>query len=296
VIALASVACADASADAGGRRLYFERCARCHGEAAEGDGPDASRFAEPPPRLRGNPVLHDYSDSELVEFVRHGKELRLELRPEALRAEASRTEDLFRFLHRLPTIDWHLADSGREIYYDRCLPCHDDYGRPQARRPSGVAHLPRDLSREDFQSSITDERLRELVRHGTGRMPALAPQIAEPEARAIAAFVRLLSPGYELYDRYCQVCHGIHGEGAESAVTELPHPKFAFDAQFFRRKDPEEIRAGIWHMLRRARPRMPHFGESLTEGELRSILAYLRSLPKESTRPGDVRPRTDTVS
>jgi mono/diheme cytochrome c family protein len=110
-------------------------------------------------------------------------------------------------------------------------------------------------------------------------MPALVPRVTEREAADLTRFVRLFSPGYELYDRYCSSCHGPHGEGATGALLTRPAPHFAFDDLYFTKHSSDEVRQSIWHMLEDKTPSMPHFHETLSEGEVQAILLYLRSLP-----------------
>jgi hypothetical protein len=67
--------------------------------------------------------------------------------------------------------------------------------------------------------------------------------------------VRLLSPGYELYDRFCAVCHGLDGtppwvnpqdaSGAEIVLEGLP----TFDDEYFRIRSEDQVRSWVRHML-----------------------------------------------
>lgn len=269
---------ADDADVARGRGLYFRHCFDCHGPKARGDGPDAEYLARRPADLVAGGALDRYSDEEIVRFVREGRELRLEVRPGALRRHVKDSEAIYQFLRRLPSMDWEKVEGGEEIYFNRCTPCHDAYGRPQADLPEGVRRAPRDLSDPGFQKKVTDEELLAAIRHGRRGMPALVPPPGPEEARRLLPFVRLLSPGYALYDRFCLGCHGAYGEGAVGALGDALAPGFAFDGEFFRTKSAEEIRAGIWHMLREKSRRMPHFRDLLTEEEVKAILVYLRTL------------------
>ena len=109
-------------------------------------------------------------------------------------------------------------------------------------------------------------------------MRKLHPPPSEADAPPLVSFVRLLSPGYELYYRYCVSCHGPHGRSGETKAGG--RPRFVFDERYFRSLYAEDLRERIWHMLRGVKPEMPHFDATLTTGEVRAILAYLRSLPK----------------
>lgn len=269
---------------ASGQAAYLRRCAGCHGREGLGDGPDAPIFGAKPADLRADSLLRSYSDPELTARLLEGRQLRLEVRPDALRTHAVDTEALYQYLRRLPATRWETVDAGEGVYFERCVDCHGRYGHPPASLPPGVRR-PRDLSHPEFQSSVTDAELAVLARHGKDHMPALIPRLRKEEASQVSSFLRSLSAGREIYDRYCMSCHGAHGvpqaEPFAETVTAVP----TFDAGYFSRTDPEETRRAIWHMLQDARPVMPHFREILTPDELRDILVYLRSLPSGRAVP-----------
>jgi mono/diheme cytochrome c family protein len=254
--------------------LYVRHCAECHGAAGKGDGPTASVLTKSPTDLTDRELWTALSRDEVTRFVLGGRRLRLELRPGALRKHAAETESIYAFLRSLPSVDWAAVEEGEATYLDRCLPCHDPWGHPQRIRPAGT-RLPRDLSEKSFQRTVDDEALARAVRHGRKGMPALVPPISHADARSIVAYVRMLSPGYELYDRYCLSCHGPYGEGAISALDDASAPDFALDADFFAHRSEDEIHAGIWHMLREKNQWMPHFAGILTTEEVRRIVAML---------------------
>jgi mono/diheme cytochrome c family protein len=277
-----------------GRARYMAQCARCHGANGIGDGPDAPLLRNPPADLRRSEILDAFSDEKLAALVRDGKVSRLELRPEAITRQAADTEALYRFIRKLPQIPWKSVDAGAELYFERCTPCHGGYGRPESALPPGVSRRPQDLSDDAFQASVSDRELRWLVRHGRRGMPVVLPRVTESEAADLIHFVRLLSPGFELYETFCSTCHGLRGEGATGALLATPPllvtpaPHFAFDASYFRTHTGDEIRQAIWHMLENETPSMPHFAETLSTPEVKSILIYLRSLPRLPTgSPGE---------
>ena len=260
-----------------GRRLYEENCERCHGVTGRGDGPDATLFASPPRDLQSG-FLDRYPTDDLVRRVRSGVPLELGLDVAALRARAADVEAIARHLERLPTIDWRRVEEGQEVYVDRCELCHGSTGKSELTLPPG-ARAPRDLSDPAYQATVDDRALAELVRHGRAGMPAIGPPMARDEVEALAAFVRLLSPGYVLYDRYCAACHGDDGRGAGSLAEEDERPSVVFDRKYFARRDPEQVRTAVWHMLATKRPSMPHFRRVLSSAEVRAIIGYLKRAP-----------------
>ncbi len=257
-----------------GERLYRKHCASCHGDSGRGDGPDAALFAEPPRDLRAA-FLKKYSVDDLVQRIRSGRALELLFDLPKLRERAADVESLFAHLQRLPKLEWQVVEHGRESFENRCAQCHGASGQPPAKLPRGVRR-PVDLSTPAYQRALSDAQLAELVRHGLHGMPALTPRVAADDVRALVAFVRVLSPGFIIYDRYCAVCHGDDGQGVGSFAEAVPLPALAFDSAYFARRDPEEIRAALWHMVAQQKATMPHYHWVIDEATARAIVEYLR--------------------
>ena len=271
-----------ASASPTGADLYAVHCARCHGSTARGDGPDADLFRTRPPDLLGGFVSR-YPTEDLVRRIRQGVRLKLALDP-GLRRRAVETEQLVQHLERLPIVNWRLVERGEELFVDRCEICHGPYGRPSSAFPPGVAQ-PANLSEPQFQKRIRDDAIAETVRRGHGSMPGLVPRIAASDVPAVVAFVRLLSPGYEQYSRYCAACHGDDGRGPGIRFGDTgPTPTVVFDAAYFARTDPERVRASVWHMVDERQLEMPHLGKTLDEAEARAIVTYLKRVDSSPAR------------
>jgi mono/diheme cytochrome c family protein len=249
--------------------LYAAHCAACHGPQGHGDGPDAALFRPRPRDLRE--VLRHHADVDIVRTIRLSAPLPLALDPPAVRARVGEVEAIAAHVRRLPGADWPRVDRGRVVFARACAGCHGELGTP----PPGPTP-PRDLADPAFQRSVSDVALAEAVRHGRPGMvpvPGLAPE--DPEA--LAAFVRLLSPGYVLYRRWCASCHGEDGLAGD-VVDPGRAPRVRFDREWVRTTDPERLRVAVWHMLDAQRPAMPHFGRVLTEAEAAAIVAALRRL------------------
>ncbi len=262
------------AAAADGNRLYRRYCANCHGADGRGDGPDAAIFSRPPRDLRSG-FLNRYPTEELVQRVREGKPLELAFDLPALRARAGEVEAVVAYLKHLPAVNWKLAAPGRDLYATRCALCHGAFGKPGAAQPAGV-RTPRDLSDPAVQRSLSDRELVVLVRHGREGMPALIPRVPESAGPSLVAFVRLLSPGFVIYDTYCANCHGDDGRGVHTNGRELQAPKVVFDGAYFARRDPEELRGSVWHMIGEQQPKMPHHRWALDEAQARAIIEYLK--------------------
>ena len=278
VLALAGVPARAQERD--GRFLYDAYCAACHGPEARGDGVDADLFSPPPADLRSG-ILSQYADDALVERIRHGRPLGLARDPERLRGRAADTEMLVAHLRRLPALRWRRIERGQEFYVDRCEVCHGPFGHPSTILPLGVTRPPRDLSDPAYQRRTSDTTLLERARHGRRGMPAIAGLDVAENRDALLAYLRLLSPGYEHYSRFCAGCHGDDGRGPGVDWAAAPRPHVVFDEPYFAKKDPEVLRRDVWHMLGANEPQMPHMSRVLRPRDVRAILAFLRRLPSE---------------
>jgi mono/diheme cytochrome c family protein len=279
-IVVLGAAATGAAGQRDGRELYAAYCASCHGPHARGDGVDADLFSPPPPNLRSG-VLRKHSDDALVEWIRHGR--RLPLGKDAVRRkmQSDDTEMLVAHLRRLPDLRWRRIERGQEIYVDRCEVCHGPFGHASTVLPRGVTTPPRDLSDPAYQAATSDATLLERARHGHHAMPAVGGLDVPENGEALVAYLRLMTPGYETYSRFCAGCHGDDGRGPGVDWATERRPIVVFDAAYFARKDPEQLRRQVWHMLDDAAPQMPHMSRVLSPGDVRAILTYLRTLRPE---------------
>ncbi len=258
----------------GGYRLH---CAPCHGPTGRGDGPEASLFRPRPRNLRDG-VLDRYPVDDLVASVRDGTPLRLAFDPAALQARAHEVEAIVSYLQRLPTIDWRRAAPGEALYIERCETCHGRFGTPDARRAGG-GPVPADLADRAVQDAISDVGIANVAHHGHRGMPAVHGLERDADSKAVVAYVRLLSPGFALYARYCAGCHGDDGRADTLVEPGGNVPIVPFDARWLARQDPDALRAKVWHMLAAQRPAMPHYRTRLTHAQAHAILEYLRNAP-----------------
>jgi mono/diheme cytochrome c family protein len=274
VALLVGLAAGAVAADPGpeGAQLYFALCSSCHGIDGHGDGPDASLFLPGPRNLREGSLAS--RDTDLVKAILDGARRPLALDAEALRARLKDTEALVTHLEAIPEVNWRLVARGQELYLDRCKSCHGTFGRPV--RDDESTPPPRDLSTPAFQRSVADDELVRAVRHGRPGMPPIPTLRSDDDARALLAFVRVLSPGFELYSRHCASCHGDDGRPQREFVEPRQRPTAAFDRGWLARRDPTQLRAAVSHMLENRTPGMPHFRRTLSELEARAIIRYLR--------------------
>ena len=258
-----------------GERLYRRNCAPCHGPAGHGDGPDATLFVPPPPNLRAG-ILARHEPERLARRVLDGTPLALARGPAAEHDRTEQVEALVTHLRRMPTIDWARVEEGEALWVDQCESCHGPFGRPPPRTA-----VP-DLSSPAWQAGHSDVSLAALVRHATPGQMGLHSAPDAADTRALVTYVRFLSPGFELYSRYCASCHGEDGHGAGAdEIGPGTHPTVMFDRAWERGIDDERLRARVWHMMAGQKPTMPHLRNRLDEAQVGAIIAYLRGLPPE---------------
>lgn len=94
--------------------------------------------------------------------------------------------------------------------------------------------------------------------------------------------------GKELYMQACAACHGADGKGSPQVLLgfETPPPDFT-DCNFATR-EPDADWFAVAHQggpVRGFAPEMPAFGDALTEEELLSILAFIRTFCDDDAWP-----------
>jgi mono/diheme cytochrome c family protein len=270
-----------------GEVLYLRHCADCHGWEGRGDGPLASILVGKPTNLRRQPALFTQSgDAGLIARILYGQLLELPLDPHAPPYTESEVSALLGYLRSFPRRPWAEISRGREVYDSLCAACHGLYGRGDGLAARSLPAPPPDLIASAEQRRVSDDDLVRLISDGKGAMPGAADVLTPHEVRALIPFLRTLSPGLELYNRFCAYCHGPEGRPPSPAEGPLgpagrQSPLPVFDQAYFQSHTGEQIRAGIQHMRRRSRPTMPHLAGQLSADEVGDIVSYLRGLPAE---------------
>ena len=112
-----------------------------------------------------------------------------------------------------------------------------------------------------------------LLSHATPAAGAAAAR--QPDARA-------------LYDTACAACHGPDGRGVTPSLLGFDTPLPDFTDCGFATPEPDADWMAVMHGGGPARgfdPRMPAFGEGLTDAELQAVLAYTRAFCTDRAWP-----------
>jgi mono/diheme cytochrome c family protein len=70
---LANPAAANPTGLAAAKQIYADRCARCHGDQGNGDGPDASMYKTPPGVLSDARLMGQEADGEIFWKIGEGR-------------------------------------------------------------------------------------------------------------------------------------------------------------------------------------------------------------------------------
>ena len=125
--------------------------------------------------------------------------------------------------------------------------------------------------------------------HGGHVFPSEIESLAvrkEPLDPLAAARVR----GGEIFQHYCQICHGSEGMGDGSNSGPLietlqTHPQDFTDAEFWERKETTEVR--LRDAVFEGGPvngksvLMPAWGNTLTESEIRDVIDFIQTFAKK---------------
>ena len=199
-------------------------------------------------------------------------------------------------------------DKAETLLRDRwsCLGCHQlgDEGGRIGPRLDGIVHrlqpgyvrlliedpahvnaavvMPGSLEQPDRLDLIASYLLRReaawLGSDPVPGMPALPGAAVVAGAGAVAA---VPSTGEALYQSRCAPCHGVEGEGDGFNAPFMPVAPVAHADSAAMSLRPDDtlydgIHAGGWILGKSHR--MPAFGKSLDNGQIRSLVAYIRTL------------------
>jgi mono/diheme cytochrome c family protein len=218
--------------------------------------------------------------------ILYGRELASPLDPQALVSSEAEVTALMEYLRRLPAIPWVDIRQGQDIYDSLCVYCHGIYGRGDGIMAQQLPVPPRDLSSPTWQNQVSDAEMLRVMADGRGAMPGMGEIMSAKDVQTVLAYVRLLSPAFEQYNRLCATCHGPDGhppawplEDTEDDEALPEVPTVVFHQTYFRTRPEAHVRGWVRHMLRQSRAVMPHFAGELSKDEIRHIMAYLRALP-----------------
>lgn len=191
------------------------------------------------------------------------------------------------------------AYEGRRLYVSFCQLCHGVDGKGQGPLAKAMHISPADLtttvrSRSDtiLTKIITGEGRQTITgrdRHNllSEAMPEWRDVFSEDQVKALIAYLRFLSRskhglmgdpevGMQLYQKYCQVCHGEEGDG-DGIMTSLMGimPMDHTNPNETNSLDNEELVTSILDGKGRY---MPAWRGILSQNDVEALVSYIRLL------------------
>ena len=192
-----------------------------------------------------------------------------------------------------------LAYEGRRLYVSYCMLCHGPEGKgdgPLAKvmeiNPADLSTTVRSRSDTILTKIITGEGRQTITgrdRHNllNQAMPEWKDVFSDSQVQALIAYLRFLSRakhdlmgdpevGMQLYDKYCQVCHGEEGDG-DGIMTKLMGitPMDHTNPNETNALDNEEIARRILDGKGRF---MPAWLGILSQADVEALVSYIRLL------------------
>jgi len=293
--------------------LYATNCAVCHGAAGEGIGAtpplnsDAIMMmsdidlAKVIARGRSNTLMAGwaseeggiFSNSQIDDFVTFIQQVNWEFvearveemgltPPQVIEMEVS--DDMLEVLASLP--DGENLSSGLYVYADNCAACHGTNGSGTIIAPAIDSADLRAKTREDILDVVTNGVPGTLMSSWGNMLESaqissvidlvyrwpelLQADIEFPETQTISfpSSPQLIAQGQSLFNIACESCHGTDGYGSPMAP--------ALVNQIFLSETPD---AAIYQIVAGGIPGtlMPAWGSRLTDQEIQSLVAFLRS-------------------
>jgi len=191
------------------------------------------------------------------------------------------------------------AYEGRRLYVSYCQLCHGTGGKGDGPLAQKMQITPADLtttvrSRSDtiLKKIITGEGRQTITgrdRHNllSNAMPEWQDIFNDAQIDALIAYLRFLGTsrhelmgdpevGLQLYQKYCQVCHGVEGEG-DGIMTKLMGmtPMDHTNPNVTNRLDNDELARSI---LDGKGTYMPAWRGILSQDDVEALVSYIRLL------------------
>lgn len=293
--------------------LYAENCAVCHGAAGEGIG-DNPPLNSAPVQLMSETDLNKvisrgrngtlmagwaaeeggiFSNPQIDDFVTFIQQVNWEfvevrvaelglIPPEVIQMEVS--DEMLANLADLP--GGEALSDGLLVYAENCAACHGSNGAGTVIAPAIDSADLRAIPKEEtiqlvnngvsgtlmagWQNLLAQDQISSLIDliYRWPEMVQAGVDFPEAEVMSIPSSPELIAAGDQLFNIACKSCHGVDGYGTRMAP--------ALNNQIFLSETPD---AAIYQIIAAGVPDtlMPAWGSRLTDQELQSLVAFMRS-------------------
>ncbi len=186
---------------------------------------------------------------------------------------------------------------GEHLYTTHCSACHGADG-------NGGVGVP--LALPDFQYGVTNDYLRNTIRHGRpGRIMPAFTSLKDNEVKAIIKHIRSWAPGKpfkysnkkikgniqhgkQLFAKNCAACHGANGKGGEgtgvtfSRPRDLPVIAPALNNPGFLASAPDLLIKTVLMNGREGTPMVSFLKQGLSEKDIDDVVSYVRSFEEKA--------------
>lgn len=192
---------------------------------------------------------------------------------------------------------------GLRLYLGYCFICHGQTGRGDGPYAESLSARPADLTDRNYFKGKTDREIYDFISkggiaHGKSiHMRAFGMQLTRQQIMDLVAYVRVLNEELpveleknsgntadDIYGMSCIMCHGRDGEGDGEISRKLGIAIRPLGSDAVQAMTDKELYAiisgGISDSSRQSARYMPAWSNSLTDDQIRQLVAYIRALAK----------------
>lgn len=176
-----------------GAALYTEKCAACHGDSGQGDGPDAAQLAGQGvtvAALASAEVANPATPQRWYNMVTNGNIQRF-MPPFKSLTDQERWDVVAYALTLSAPAD--TVSTGAALFTQHCARCHGETGLGDGEEAGALSIAPANLTDQERMAGLSAATIFDTLTVGKDPMPAFANLLSEDERWLLSAYVRTLS-------------------------------------------------------------------------------------------------------